>query len=448
MRKSEMLRVFGQRLIRLGFAQREVRRRVSEMADHWEDLKEAALNDGLLEPEADDRAARQLGDPIAVADGLAKAVRQSCWYGRKRWFAFCLLPPFLQLLFTALIMVVSILVGELLISREQQLAVGRGPSGPLLVQVGMSLLFYVSATATAFVFCWLARRAVAGLGWALAACGICALHSYFWQVKVVDHTILMGYYFPSKDLLTPAIPLVAAAAVWFRQKRRERQFETSPAADAAPSNALISAIVLCALACALTGCADRKVSVHERGWVNGQFLAANPKAVSAEFLLGAAMDREESLRAPKAGILVKKCDIKAPAAVLHDGDVILELNHQPVTKLKQFSRIVGGTRPGTLLPAKIYRGGETLEVQLPVGREAYHREGSLILGLPTIVHGWDLWPNPGFSLVLLGYEPSAGLGEPGDSDAHVTTWRMWAGVLEFSSGRKILSRENLTSTGE
>jgi hypothetical protein len=444
MRKPEVLRKFSQRLVQAGFAHRDVERRVNELADHWEDLQRAGLAEGLSDAEADDRAAARLGDPVALAKEMTRAARQVHWYGRHRWLAFCLLPPCLQLLFTAVIFGLSILIGELLVSHERQLAVARSPSGPLLVQLGMSLLFYAAAGATALWCCWWARRSVAGPAWALAACGICALHSYFWQVKVIGHHIYMGYYLPPGNLLTPAIPLVAALAVWLKRRRSEAQF-TERNHRGVERRHVLTGLLFCALVCALTGCANtkRKVTTHERGWIDGEFLTANPKAVSAESLLAPAMDHEESLRAPKAGILVKQCGCKSTATVLQDGDVILELNQRPMSKLKGFSRAIGRAKPGSSLPAKLYRRGDLLRVQIPVGRETYQREGLLVLGLPTIIHGWDLWPDPGFSLVLLGYEPSAGTAKPRDSDNFVQRWAVWAGVLEFSSGRKILSRETL-----
>ena len=84
-----------------------------------------------------------------------------------------------------------------------------------------------------------------------------------------------------------------------------------------------------------------------------------------------------------------------------------------------------------------------MECQIPVGRETYKKGGVLTVVMPTVVHGWDLWPNPGFSLVVLGYEPHLQTPDARGKDTYAPEWSTWVGILEVSCGRRIISRETV-----
>ena len=89
---------FERRLIELGCPARQLRSRVRELADHYQDLQEAEQADGFSEAEAAARAAARLGDPIVLAENLVLDLRQASWWGRHPVIGFCLLPPCLRLL--------------------------------------------------------------------------------------------------------------------------------------------------------------------------------------------------------------------------------------------------------------------------------------------------------------------------------------------------------------
>ncbi|MGA2656823.1 MAG: PDZ domain-containing protein [Verrucomicrobiota bacterium] len=147
-------------------------------------------------------------------------------------------------------------------------------------------------------------------------------------------------------------------------------------------------------------------------------------------------------------VLIEQLGTNAPAyaAGLRKGDLILELNHRPAVKLKEFRRDIDQSRPGTLLPARVYRDGQTLEYKVAAGRETYRRGGEFRVVVPTVVHRWDLWPNPGFSLLVLGYQPSRNPAEDLEpkrpsQPVYAEDWSAFAGVLDLSVGKRILSQD-------
>ena len=67
----------------------------------------------------------------------------------------------------------------------------------------------------------------------------------------------------------------------------------------------------------------------------------------------------------------------------------------------------------------------------------------LRITVPTVVHRWDLWPNPGFSLVCVGYEPNPGLRHDlgKNHEVYDENWSAYLAFLEISSGKRVLAQE-------
>jgi hypothetical protein len=87
-----------------------------------------------------------------------------------------------------------------------------------------------------------------------------------------------------------------------------------------------------------------------------------------------------------------------------------------------------------------------MDFTVPVGREKFKSGGYLRIMFPTVVHSWDLWPNPGFSLVMAGYEPNPGLrrelgDHPRTHEVYDEEWVAFLGFLEISKGKHIVSQE-------
>jgi hypothetical protein len=179
-------------------------------------------------------------------------------------------------------------------------------------------------------------------------------------------------------------------------------------------------IILSLLVVAVTGCASPKANqakqeaekVHQRGWIGGEFELARKVR-----LFGSREDYVPLLppglaSSNRAGILITALSSNSPACQsgLLEGDLILDCAHRPVTTLKAFHRVVDRSEPGKPLPLTIWREGRTFDCAVPVGRETFKRwlTFGAGVGLPNLSDfgHLDLWPNPGFDLWVLGFEPN------------------------------------------
>lgn len=219
------------------------------------------------------------------------------------------------------------------------------------------------------------------------------------------------------------------------------------------STRLTAPLIAVALTILLAGCASEKAKpVAQRGWIGGEYVLAKPASFvvtlsSTPGVVGALPKPVQHIQ--KAAILVTKLGTNAPAelAGLRKGDLVLELNHQPVTRLQDFRRTIDRSEPGTWLAVKAYRDGRMLDYSVPVGREKYKKGGYFLLAFPTVVHRWDLWPNPGFSLVVLGYEPNPGVRREPENDpkTYDQEWQAYLGFFEVSYGKRVVSQERVSA---
>ncbi len=215
---------------------------------------------------------------------------------------------------------------------------------------------------------------------------------------------------------------------------------------------IITIGALCVLTAVLAGCASQKSKpLAQRGWIGGEYTLAKRGSFMTQFDNGPGLARN----LPKPLAQLRKCAIKithlstnTPAALagLRPDDFIVELNHRPVTSLTAFRRTIDRSRPGTLLPVKAWRDGKFVEDLVPVGLESYRHGGYFSIAVPTVVHRWDLWPNPGFSLVCIGYEPDPGLrydtgDEPRGSQVYDRDWDAYLVFLEVSYGERVVAQE-------
>ena len=89
-------RSLATRLLRGGIAPRRVRRLVAELRDHFEDLRNDALADGMTETEAASRATARLGSEQRVASEMLARPELRSWAARWPWAIYGLLPPLLR----------------------------------------------------------------------------------------------------------------------------------------------------------------------------------------------------------------------------------------------------------------------------------------------------------------------------------------------------------------
>ena len=194
---------------------------------------------------------------------------------------------------------------------------------------------------------------------------------------------------------------------------------------------------------------------RQRGWIGGEYREADRPSFPGS--RGTIHAFPKSLPDPrKTGILVTTVSTNTPAGLagLRAGDLILDVNHQPVTGLADFRRQIEQSIAGTSLLVSAWRDNQMVECAIPVGRETYRNSGLLAVGV-----FWEaprLVPNPGFSWVALGYEPpgttrtelrsaeptyrrlcSDGKYEPVEQD-----WAVWLGVVRVAKRKAIMTQEN------
>ncbi|MBW8863612.1 MAG: PDZ domain-containing protein, partial [Verrucomicrobia bacterium] len=103
----------------------------------------------------------------------------------------------------------------------------------------------------------------------------------------------------------------------------------------------------------LAGCASKK-TVSQRGWIGGSYVLSRHNSgwvrlCSSPGISGTLPKSVQATQNAAVEITTLATNTPARLAGLHEGDFILELNHQPVTSLQTFRRTIDRSAPGTLL---------------------------------------------------------------------------------------------------
>ena len=214
----------------------------------------------------------------------------------------------------------------------------------------------------------------------------------------------------------------------------------------------------------LVGCAStppKEPPVHERGWLGGEYrLARRPgffRAGGGIDVLPAGLDCGH-----QAGLVATVLSTNTPAARagLLAGDLVVELDHQPIRGLREAYARIDHASPGQILPVAVWRAGSLTNLSVVLGREKYQQKGVLSVALPPLFRELDLWSGKGFSLVALGYEPEAVGRAQLDSvanqyrraagakaEAENTEWRAWAAIFQVWRTKSIMAQEVVASAG-
>jgi hypothetical protein len=229
---------FERRLIEMGCPARRLAEYVHELGEHYEDLKQAALEEGLPEKEAEAQARELLGDPVFLAETAVAILRQSSWWGRHPVLGFCVLP-----------IPAFIIAGAVCLAFMGGLCWLLGFIFGPAYRIDASIGHALSDDAGAFkmfvtpfntgthlgaiflvllVFCWMARRAAMGLKWMLAACASCAFISVYAVFEIRPRQILLMVSSNPSNLLLAATPLLVAFGIFVGQRLRERRFVGIP----------------------------------------------------------------------------------------------------------------------------------------------------------------------------------------------------------------------------
>ena len=219
------------RLVELGCPLAQVRRLVREVAEHREDLKQAAVSEGMSWADAEARANAHLGDPLALAEELMAALRRSSWWGRHYVVTFGLLPllvyPILWSLLLVLQMALEFALGYGWNWKKLHM-VANNPVAFHHLAVAFQFMDYSAIVLVALLFCWLARRSGVSLKWMVTACTICSVVAVIMYAKLEPHSFFLGFSMNS-HLHMPwyrgAIPLLVAGAVYVFQRRTRQRFQ-------------------------------------------------------------------------------------------------------------------------------------------------------------------------------------------------------------------------------
>jgi hypothetical protein len=409
------------------------------IADHFEDLRAGALQEGLSEVQAEARAAERLGDPRTLAERLAAALRNSSWWGRHPVIGFCLLPSagISLLLLLVPVLTFEALKGILPGSTCQAMADSGAGFGEMVAIIQASC--YGSLLAFMIFFWWLAQRALVGVKWMLTACCLWSLQTAFTKVWYHHYQLNEGFS-PHPNWICFAIPICCGLVIVIRQRH---------AAKCAVVTLLMAAFFL-----APRAMAEEKPPL-QRGWIGGEYKAARPRSVRVFFFPPPEnlYDRgfpKSVQRSKSAAIKITALGTNTPAARagLRQGDLILEVNHRPVKRLGDFRRQIDGSRPGTVVALTVYRDGATMEIMAPVGKETFRDGGNLTICLPSCLQPWGLAPDAGMSVVFAGWEFEHGLRHELGSEREVfdQSWRVWLGIFDFSLGKRVFSQTNASSS--
>jgi len=222
-----------------------------------------------------------------------------------------------------------------------------------------------------------------------------------------------------------------------------------------------STLFLAATACLfLCGCASEKPQakkIYERPWIGGSFESVRtPPSIRTN----------NAQRFGKHGALITRVNSDTPLAKagLQEGDLIIAVNGKNVRYDHDIRRISDMTN-ATPLTLTIYRDGAIAEKTVTPGVERYEKLHSISFVLSLSTHfDIDIFPNPDFSLIALGYnhkndrinltdpkstyqrklretegkppEQNGWHGLPSDEG-----WRAWLGPFLLAQNKMIISQE-------
>ena len=196
MREPACSATVGRRLARHGLPSAHIERMMRELADHWEDLRLAAMESGLSETAAAAEADLKLGRPEQLAARLIAGFRANSWLGRHPVAALCVAP----LLFPPLLMGMVVLPLYWLLG-----AFSSSPSGYILEQFNPHLVtgslwaaYYAAIVGSVLWLCWRVWSSGLGIRWVMAMCSWCALAALlrYFEANPNNHRIVVGFTFP------------------------------------------------------------------------------------------------------------------------------------------------------------------------------------------------------------------------------------------------------------
>ena len=192
MREASTISQVEHRLVELSCPPALLQCKMRELAEHREDLRQEALEEGLSQSQAEARADELMGEPYGIAEHLAAALRQSSWWGRHPVLGFCVLPPLAILSAVMLLFTLVFWSAPVVFPLDLASELANDASGVVFILNFWQAIYCLTVLVVAAVFVRLSRRAIAGIKWAVMACVMCALHG--WMIATPDQAAFADHW--------------------------------------------------------------------------------------------------------------------------------------------------------------------------------------------------------------------------------------------------------------
>ncbi|MGP8202076.1 MAG: hypothetical protein ACLQU4_21525 [Limisphaerales bacterium] len=219
--RPDFIEQLRDRLAELGCPKSQARRLVREVAEHREDLKQAASLEGLSDVEAEARVNAKLGDPRYLAEQQMAMLRRSSWLSRHSVIGFCLLPLLAVPVLWGLLVVLELWLEFALGYGCDEMKLHVAANNPAQLHHLATAVCCSDCAAIALVallLCWLARRAAVSLTWMMVSLGICSLYALFTSVQLNPHSVVAGFSWPPQ-WIKAVMPLLIASVIYILRWR-------------------------------------------------------------------------------------------------------------------------------------------------------------------------------------------------------------------------------------
>ena len=214
MRSINLITEVRKRLLRAGFARAYADRAARELHEHWNDILQEGIRNGLDETEAAVEAAARLGSAKDLADELSERMQQTSWLSRNPTSGFAVLALALTVLWwCGLGSAAAAVTGIFTFDHKIPGIVFNFD----LFKSSMEWIRSIGYIALPWVCCHVAERFYSGWRAALWSCLVLAIHNAMQFIKItgsgVHGNVTFGYTFSFGEY-PPLVPLLAPLAVF------------------------------------------------------------------------------------------------------------------------------------------------------------------------------------------------------------------------------------------
>ena len=193
MREPTTITELRRRLTGIGCPAKRANQIAREVAEHHEDLRRTALEEGMTANAAETLADEKIGDVVTLTEQFASVLRRRSWWGRHPFLTFCVFPPIAIFVWVLGAFALAMWIADLAGVADR---ITRGVETHLdFFRMIIYSLYYGVILMVSWVLCWLARSRVHNSGWALTGCAMCSAHGLFHVLTLTEHSFSWGYGF-------------------------------------------------------------------------------------------------------------------------------------------------------------------------------------------------------------------------------------------------------------